>query len=319
MENKRFIALGDLIADAYYNGTKLLGVDGGSSRYNVIANLAQMNCKCAVIGGCGNDRTGRIIVKRLENMGVDTSGIFCRDRQTRAYNLIINKDNFPKITYHCSKYSPKTGELTWYEDTSDDILYCFNNVKNTDVIVLDTLDDFSLDVIDKFKCDKILDIGNTKHLESLTDNQIDFLRNKLEIIQLNARTIPYLMQRFKCQDIVEINKFFQSKLLIITHGSDGANFTYGDTFYEKKLLKSANELDATGAGDAFLSVFAKEYYNNSKFINNEFIDNTFNEAIDLTSKVVQSLGARGHIYERSLDKIEKRTTLKADEGRELEL
>ena len=51
-KERRFVALGDLIADCYYNGNKLLAVDSGSTRYNVIANLSQMDCQTAVIGGC---------------------------------------------------------------------------------------------------------------------------------------------------------------------------------------------------------------------------------------------------------------------------
>ena len=183
MKDKRFIALGDLIADCYYNETKLLGIDGGSSRFNVIANLSHMNCQSVIIGGCGNDKIGDIIIKRLSKIGVDTSKIFLRNRATRAYHLTINKDTLPKITYQCSKNSPQNGKSTWYEDSLDSIQHCYDEVKDTDVIVLDNLDEFSLSVINEFECDKVLDIGNTNQLEKLENSKICPMYNdKFEVL-----------------------------------------------------------------------------------------------------------------------------------------
>lgn len=302
MENRRFVALGDLIADCYYNGTKLIGIEGGSSRFNVIANLANMNCKNAVIGGCGNDKIGKTIFQRFENIGVDTSKKFFKDRKARAYHLTVNKDMLPKITYSCSKNSPKNGKSSWYEESLDDIPYCNNQVRDSDVIVLDTVDEFSLKVSNDFKCDKVLDIGNPNCLDKLQDNQILSLMNKIQILQLNERVVPYLMQRFECTNILDIYNLLKPKLMIVTHAKDGADFVWEDKVYRKKLLKSAKELDATGAGDAFFSVFIKKYYDNSKRVDYEFIDRTFEEAVTLTSEVVQHIGARGHLYEKKINK-----------------
>jgi len=319
MENRRFIALGDLIADCYYNGTKLLGIDGGSSRFNVIANLAHMNCQTAVVGGCGNDKIGTTIIKRLANMRVDTSKIIFRDRETRAYHLIIDQATLPKITYQCSKQSPKDGKSTWYEDSVEDIPYCHSQVRNNDVIVLDMVDEFSFAAIDNFECEKVLDIGNPKQLDRLEDDQISLLRNKIEILQLNKRVVPYLMQRFEFTNILDIYNFFNPKLMIVTCDKDGAIFTFEDKIYRKKLLNSANELDATGAGDAFLSVFTKKYYDNSKKVDYELIDSAFEEAVALTSKVVQNIGARGHLYEKTLDTIVNKNKRKENKELEYEL
>ena len=313
MENKRFVTVGDLIADFYYNKTKLLGIDGGSSRFNVIANLAHMNCQSAVIGGCGNDKIGKTIIKRLANIGVDTSKIFLRDRAVRAYHLTINPSMLPKITYQCSKNSPKNGESSWYEDSVEDISYYHNEIKDTDVIILDMVDEFSLSAINEFKCDKVLDIGNANRLSKLQDSQISLLKNKIEILQLNENVVPYLMQRFECTNLLDIYKFLQPKLMIVTRGKEGADFVFENTVHSKKLLNSANEIDATGAGDAFLSVFVKNYYDNSKKVNHEFIDNTFKEAVTLTSEVVQHIGARGHLYEKTMDKLAQKNKLKEDE------
>lgn len=302
MKDKRFIVFGDLIADCYYLDNKLLGIDGGSSRFNVIANLAGMSCKNSIIGGCGNDKKGKNIIKRMKELNMDTSQIFFRNAKTKAYYLSVDKAKLPKITYNCSKKSPKDGKTTWYDDNLEDISYYYSKTKDNDVIVLDDLDELSLAIINMFKCDKMLDIGKTSQLERLRDDQILGLKNKIKILQLNERVVPYLMQRFECRNLLEISKLFKPKLLIVTHGKDGADFVFGDKMYEKKLANSANEVDATGAGDAFLSMFIKKYYDNLEQVDYDFIDDTFEEAVKLTSKVVGHVGARGHLYDKILDK-----------------
>ena len=123
------------------------------------------------------------------------------------------------------------------------------------------------------------------------------------------------MQRFECRNLLEISKLFQPKLLIVTHGKDGADFVFEDKVYKKKLDNSANEVDATGAGDAFLSVFIKKYYDNLEQVDYDFIDDSFEEAVKLTSKVVGHVGARGHLYDKLLNKKLERE----EQAEELEL
>lgn len=303
MYNRRFVVLGDLIADLYYNGTKLIGIDGGSSRFNVVANLASMKCNTVAIGGCGNDKIGNIILERYTKLGVDTSRVIHKNRPTRAYHLVVDKAMLPKITYECSKISPANYESTWYDDSLQDIEYCRNQVTKNDVVVLDKLDEFSLNIINNFECHKALDIGNSNRLEKLNDNQIIALKEKISLLQLNERVIPYLMQRFQYNDILDIYKLFQPKLMIVTRGREGADFIFENKVIQKKLINSTEELDPTGAGDAFFSVFIKEYFNTSREIDDEFIHRTFFQASSLTADVVKHVGARGHIYARALDKI----------------
>lgn len=117
------------------------------------------------------------------------------------------------------------------------------------------------------------------------------------------------MQRFKYSDIKDIYNLFQPKLMIITKGREGADFFFENKTIQENLINSTSEIDPTGAGDAFFSVFIKEYFNNSSKVNEEFVHKTFSEASNLTANVVKHIGARGHIYDRTLDKV----SLKNDE------
>lgn len=303
MDNRRYVVLGDFIADLYYSEKKLIGVDGGSSRFNVIANLANMNCNTVAIGGCGNDKFGKIVLKRYSKLGVDVSRVKLRDKPIRAYNLSIDQAMLPKLKYECSKISPITYQNTWYEDSLEEIEYYKSQVSPNDIVVLDKLDDLSLNIIDDFDCYNALDIGHSNRLEQLSDERITALRKKISILQLNDRVIPYLMQRFKYRDIKDIYSLFQPELMIITKGREGADIFFEDKIMQENLINSATEVDPTGAGDAFFSVFIKEYFNNPSRIDEDFIHRTFSKASNLTADVVRHIGARGHIYERTLDKL----------------
>lgn len=51
----RVVSIGDLVLDYYYKNGKLLGVNGGMTSHNIIANLAKMWLNTSVYGSCGND------------------------------------------------------------------------------------------------------------------------------------------------------------------------------------------------------------------------------------------------------------------------
>ena len=64
-----------------------------------------------------------------------------------------------------------------------------------------------------------------------------------------------------------------------------------------------------------ISEFIKKYYDNLEQVDYDFIDDTFEEAVKLTSKVVGHVGARGHLYDKLLNKKLERE----EQAEELEL
>ena len=92
-------------------------------------------------------------------------------------------------------------------------------------------------------------------------------------------------------------------MIIVTRGKKGSDFVFNDRIINKELKDPQIEVDPTGAGDAFFSMFISEYIKNNYSLDSEFIDATFKKATKLTKKVVKSFGARGHI--QKLYKIKK--------------
>ena len=92
-------------------------------------------------------------------------------------------------------------------------------------------------------------------------------------------------------------------MIIVTRGKKGSDFVFDNKKVKKELSNPSIEVDPTGAGDAFFSMFISEYIKNNYVIDYKFIDSTFDKATRLTKKVVKKFGARGHI--QNLYKIKK--------------
>ena len=58
------------------------------------------------------------------------------------------------------------------------------------------------------------------------------------------------MQRFEFTNFPELYKLFKPKLMIITKGREGADFLFENGIMSKKITRSTEEIDPTGAGDA---------------------------------------------------------------------
>ena len=93
----RVVSIGDLVTDYYYKNEKLLGINGGMTSHNIIANLAKMGIKTTVFGTCGKDMQGEIAIKSLEKLGVDVKNIIILDDESK----FIKNINLEKL---CNNY-----------------------------------------------------------------------------------------------------------------------------------------------------------------------------------------------------------------------
>ena len=300
----RVVSIGDLVTDYYYKNGKLIGVNGGMSSHNIIANITKMELNTAVFGVCGDDMAGHIAIKSLKDIGVNVDNIeIIKDLKTRCFHVSYF-DNNGKLKFESKKRCPLCNEKRWYEPskiTSDNIL---TKIKVDDIIVFDNLNKENQNIIDNSQNRKMLDLGQYFELENYSNEEITSkLYKKFDIINLNERVKKYLVSRFNLNNLKDIYQVIRPKLLIVTRGKEGADFIYKDFNVTMKLENPAEEVDSTGAGDAFFAVFISEYIKNNFIINKKFIEETFKKATNLTKKVVQKFGARGHI--NSLYKIKK--------------
>lgn len=296
----RVVSIGDLVLDYYYKNGKLIGVNGGMSSHNIIANLAKKKISTAVYGVSGNDIQGKIANLSLKKLNVDVSKVLIKDNiKTRCFHVSYDEEGFIS-----KKRCPKCNEKKWYEESQIDIEYITKNIQNDDILVFDNLNDKNIEIIKNVCNKKIIDIGQYFEFENLSkEDIINKLNNGFEIINFNERVSNYLLDKLNLKNNIELYNLLKAKLVTITRGENGANFIYNSKEYKFNLKDNGNVIDSSGAGDAFISSIIFDYIKNSYEFNEELFPKWYEKSIKLTSKVVSNFGARGHL--NSLYKIKK--------------
>lgn len=296
----RVVSIGDLVLDYYYKNGKLIGVNGGMSSHNIIANLAKRKIPTAVYGISGNDIQGKIANLSLKKLNVDVSKVLIKDNiKTRCFHVSYDEEDFIS-----KKRCPKCNEKKWYEESQIDTEYITNNIQNDDILVFDNLNDKNIEIIKNVSNKKIIDIGQYFEFENLSkEDIINKLNNDFEIINFNERVSNYLLDKLNLKNNIELYNLLKAKLVTITRGENGAIFIYNSKEYKFNLKDNGNIIDSSGAGDAFLSSIIFDYIKNSYEFNEELFPKWYEKSIKLTSKVVSNFGARGHL--NSLYKIKK--------------
>jgi len=122
-------------------------------------------------------------------------------------------------------------------------------------------------------------------IERHKNNFLDLVKNKLDIIFANEQEIKSLINVKNFEEVVDFGKQLK-KLLVITRGADGSATITADEVIECQSKKGLKVIDLTGAGDLFAAGFLHGH------INNLSIKDSLLKGTEMSSKIIQKLGAR---------------------------
>jgi sugar/nucleoside kinase (ribokinase family) len=114
---------------------------------------------------------------------------------------------------------------------------------------------------------------------------LDLVKNKLDITFANEQEMMSLIGASSFEEVVSFGKNLK-KLLVITRGEKGAISIFGDEVNENGVEKNLKIRDLTGAGDLFAAGYLHGYLNNLSPID------CLNKGREMSSKVIQQIGAR---------------------------
>ena len=114
---------------------------------------------------------------------------------------------------------------------------------------------------------------------------LSLVKDKLDITFANEQEITSLIDAKKFSEVVDFSKHL-NKLVVVTRGKKGAVAIDGEKIFESDVKKNLKILDLTGAGDLFAAGFLHGY------INNLSIKNCLEKGTEMSSKVIQQIGAR---------------------------
>ncbi|MDC0974443.1 adenosine kinase [Candidatus Pelagibacter sp.] len=116
-------------------------------------------------------------------------------------------------------------------------------------------------------------------------NFLNLVKNKLDVTFANEQEIASLIDAKNFNEVINFSKQLK-KLIVITRGEKGAVTIKGEEVYECGIKENLKIVDLTGAGDLFAAGFLHGY------INQLSIGECLNKGTELSSKIIQQIGAR---------------------------
>jgi sugar/nucleoside kinase (ribokinase family) len=136
-----------------------------------------------------------------------------------------------------------------------------------------------------FSSTKAMSLSDQFCVERHKSNFLDLVKNKLDITFANEQEIRSLIDAKNFEDVIEFGKQL-GKLLIITRGEKGSIAIENQEIVECQSKPNLKIVDLTGAGDLFAAGFL------SGLINNNSTKECLEKGTEMSSKIIQKVGAR---------------------------
>ena len=114
---------------------------------------------------------------------------------------------------------------------------------------------------------------------------LELVKNKLDITFANEQEIMSLIDAKSFDEVISFTKSL-GKIIVLTRGEKGAVAINGDEVVECGIKEGLNIVDLTGAGDLFAAGFLHGH------VNNMSLKESLDKGTEMSSKVIQQIGAR---------------------------
>ena len=253
----------------------------GGSVANSIVGLSQLGDKVGFIGKISDDNFG---IKYEEGLKKENVNFFYSKKKellpTGTCLILITPDSERTM---CT-FLGTAGKIS--KNDLDE-----KAIKKSDLIFLEG---YLWDEGDpKEAFEKAINLAN-KTAMSLSDkfcvdrhkpNFLNLVKNELDLVFANEGEIMSLIDAKNFEEVISFGKEI-NKHLVITRGEKGAISIYKNEIKEIDAKKNLKVIDLTGAGDLFASGYLHG------FINNLSQKECLIKATEMSSKIIQQIGAR---------------------------
>ena len=253
----------------------------GGSVANSIVGLSQLGNKVGFIGKVSDDDLGQKYEEGLKKENVDYFYSKKKENLSTGTCLILITPDSERTMCTFLGTAAKINE----NDVN------INSVKNSEMIFLEG---YLWDEGEpKSAFDKAIENSN-KVAMSLSDlfcvdrhktHFLNLVKNKLDITFANEQEITSLINAKNFEEVISFGQQI-GKMLVITRGEKGSIAINKNVVVECKSKKDLKIIDLTGAGDLFAAGYLHGY------INNLTIQNSLEKGTEMSSKIIQKIGAR---------------------------
>lgn len=255
IKNNQILCIGEILWDNLPSGAK-----PGGAPMNVALHLTRVGQKVAVASKVGNDEQGKKLLSFLESSGLNTD-LVTIDETLPTSEVLVHLDENNNATYEiCEPVAwdnlTLTDKLSKKAKESGLIIYGSLASRNTASrnTILNLLENDAV---------KLIDVNLRKPYD--TREIVEMLIRKSDVVKLNDDELRVFGQWNEIQLQEEKSLiswfagFYNSKMVIVTKGENGAILFADGEFFEHPGFK-VNAVDTVGAGDAFLAGFIASLY-----------------------------------------------------------
>ena len=255
-------------------------VSGGSVA-NSIVGISQLGNKVGFIGKVSNDDLGTKYEEGLKKENVEYFYSKKKEELPTGTCLILVTPDSERTM--CT-FLGTAGKINENDVSSDAI-------KQSEIIFLEGY------LWDEGEPKKAFDkaINNAKKVAMSLSDQfcvdrhkphfLDLVKNKLDITFANEQEFTSLIDAKNFEEVINFSKKLD-KIIVITRGENGAIAIKGNEIVECDVQKNLKIVDLTGAGDLFAAGFLHGH------VNNLSIKESLQKGTEMSSKVIQQIGAR---------------------------
>ena len=255
-------------------------VSGGSVA-NTIVGLSQLGDKVGFIGKISNDELGGKYEEGLKKENVEYFYNKKKEELPTGTCLILVTPDSERTMCTFLGTAGKVNE----NDVS------LEAIKKSEIILLEG---YLWDEGDPKKAfEKAIQNAN-KVAMSLSDqfcvdrhkpNFLELVKSKLDITFANEQEITSLIDAKNFDEVITFSKSLE-KIIVVTRGEKGAVAINGDEVVECGVKEGLKIVDLTGAGDLFAGGFLHGQ------VNNMSLRDSLEKGTEMSSKVIQQIGAR---------------------------
>ena len=255
-------------------------VSGGSVA-NSIVGISQLGNKVGFIGKVSDDDLGTKYEEGLKKENVEYFYSKKKEELPTGTCLILVTPDSERTM--CT-FLGTAGKINESDVSSD-------SIKQSEIIFLEGY------LWDEGEPKKAFDkaINNAKKVAMSLSDQfcvdrhkphfLDLVKNKLDITFANEQEFTSLIDAKNFDEVINFSKKLD-KIIVITRGENGAIAIQGNEIVECDIQKNLKIVDLTGAGDLFAAGFLHGH------VNNLSIKESLQKGTEMSSKVIQQIGAR---------------------------
>jgi fructokinase len=260
------LAFGELLIDFSPAGSGKMGnpafeMNPGGAPVNCVSAVARLGGSAAYIGKVGKDLFGNFILQKMEDFGIDTSGVIVTDEtHTTLAFVSISPDGereFSFLRKNGADILLRSGDVDFKKLDDARILH-FGGLSFTDQPSREA----SFHILEEAKAKNLKMSYDPNYRPLLWKNKaeaVEYMRQALDyanIVKMSEEEMELILDIDKnrpeegARKLVEMGK----EIALITVGSKGAYFASGD---ESRFVPgfTVRAQDTTGCGDSFTGAF----------------------------------------------------------------